>query len=167
MRPNDAPGGLIPAHAGSTTRACCSADRPSAHPRSRGEHIHCLRSCTRAAGSSPLTRGARNLLIKKAGECGLIPAHAGSTAHHAQNAVSRWAHPRSRGEHEWVMVDGYVNLGSSPLTRGARCEDFPALPRLGLIPAHAGSTVAQAPSLRTAQAHPRSRGEHGTRWSAL
>ena len=51
--------GLIPAHAGKTP--CCTSPQHAAwaHPRSRGENSIWPGGITKAAGSSPLTRGKR------------------------------------------------------------------------------------------------------------
>ena len=49
--------GLIPAHAGKTTRAATAPAPARAHPRSRGENAASGAAPTRAGGSSPLTRG--------------------------------------------------------------------------------------------------------------
>ena len=55
----------------------------------------------------------------------------------------RPAHPRSRGEH-FVGVGGADDdAGSSPLTRGAPMAGLAPACLLGLIPAHAGSTLAE------------------------
>ena len=51
-------GGLIPAHAGSTTDRHHRRPRRRAHPRSRGEHESNPSASTAPGGSSPLTRGA-------------------------------------------------------------------------------------------------------------
>ncbi len=71
---------LIPAGAGSTRRRgrgpCCRG----AHPRWRGEHVLPLASRRARVGSSPLARGARLHRHLLAGQAGLIPAGAGSTA---------------------------------------------------------------------------------------
>ena len=95
---------------------------------------------------------------------GLIPAHAGSTwlrrvlrqtqrAHprsrgeHLAKLVGtsahHLAHPRSRGEHELGAVTRAAELGSSPLTRGALDPSTSGTLHPGLIPAHAGSTLAE------------------------
>ena len=77
-RPHGERAGLIPAHAGKTTRSMPASTCPRAHPRSRGENP---RTSTRnwvRCGSSPLTRGKR-----------------------VRRPWRRWmpaAHPRSRGE---------------------------------------------------------------------
>ena len=50
--------------------------------------------------------------------------------------------------------------GSSPLTRGKPRLDEADFNRGGLIPAHAGKTMLEAPVMRLRRAHPRSRGEN-------
>ena len=70
---------IIPAHAGSTdTRSTCSRGDPD-HPRSRGEHTYRASHLTYEGGSSPLTRGARDVSASAGVLSGIIPAHAGST----------------------------------------------------------------------------------------
>ena len=113
-----------------------------------------------ANGSSPLTRGKREITPDVSVDDGLIPAHAGKTSHHPLASGRGAAHPRSRGENGGCLPDLLPALGSSPLTRGkhSSCAKFSHVWRL--IPAHAGKTVRQygeGPSLR---AHPRSRGEN-------
>ena len=73
---------------------------------------------------------------------------------------ARAAHPRSRGEHTQTGAYCRANLGSPPLTRGALRRLGGSLVCLGLIPAHAGSTVYGENAKDDSQAHPRSRGEH-------
>ena len=151
---------LIPAHAGSTLRLGCRRRCRRAHPRSRGEHSP-VRSPVRVTlGSSPLTRGARQLRLGDAVGAGLIPAHAGSTQVSRRYTTTRGAHPRSRGEHHVIDHISQTGKGSSPLTRGApEPSDQLPYPR-GLIPAHAGSTSRLGTGLIISPAHPRSRGEH-------
>jgi len=50
--------------------------------------------------------------------------------------------------------------GSSPLTRGARSQRLLQPGQIGIIPAHAGSTIFHHPPGRRRRDHPRSRGEH-------
>ena len=71
--------GLIPAHAGKTTRKHERAYRPGAHPRSRGENDLCHLRNLRHMGSSPLTRGKPHEAWTTALQARLIPAHAGKT----------------------------------------------------------------------------------------
>ena len=195
--------GLIPAHAGSTNPAGPTTTKRTAHPRSRGEHDLHVRLSAVSGGSSPLTRGARDVEGGRRRPGGLIPAHAGSTRlkpshgrgpdgsspltrgartsghlHDAQRrlipahagstrsllanlrghlgsspltrgalrSLSRmvwWlrAHPRSRGEHYFFTQTETGQRGSSPLTRGARDTPMNSRDKVGLIPAHAGSTL--------------------------
>ena len=113
---------------------------PTAHPRSRGEHLRAAHRQHELAGSSPLTRGALRFARAITGLQGLIPAHAGSTS-------TPWR-------------PGKVLCGSSPLTRGAQELSPARRTRAGLIPAHAGSTHWWGEALADSGAHPRSRGEH-------
>ena len=48
---------IIPARAGFTRRASCSAPHAADHPRSRGVYHHTTYLVTRSMGSSPLARG--------------------------------------------------------------------------------------------------------------
>ena len=151
---------LIPAHAGSTRLLSDCHHLPTAHPRSRGEHL-CSKMRERAlAGSSPLTRGAQvtNLFTHTTDR--LIPAHAGSTPPRRGPRTPTTAHPRSRGEHPSDPTARCRSSGSSPLTRGAPNRLSQRRQRQRLIPAHAGSTRIRHRGFHQRTAHPRSRGEH-------
>ena len=152
--------GLIPARAGSTRVCRASWCRAWAHPRSRGEHVHGDVLVAVDPGSSPLARGARHRRRAQQGEGGLIPARAGSTGTTRSGSSSRWAHPRSRGEHALDRSTHWAPYGSSPLARGAHRRARPARQPRGLIPARAGSTGLQVHDQGPSGAHPRSRGEH-------
>ena len=114
-----------------------------AHPRSRGEHLMELRIVRLVSGSSPLTRGAPSSPQIAFQSHGLIPAHAGSTAYVTHTVAEGRAHPRSRGEHLVTTIRVRQPAGSSPLTRGAHRGSAIGIGELGLIPAHAGSTLAE------------------------
>ena len=92
-------GGLIPAYAGSTEARCRLLIVAPAHPRLRGEHSIRLPLLLSESGSSPLTRGALDLLLCCVSDVGLIPAYAGSTPVWRRSCTPMWAHPRLRGEH--------------------------------------------------------------------
>ena len=132
--------GLIPAHAGKTSRSASPARSSRAHPRSRGENACECSAHEGVCGSSPLTRGKRTPGHACHGPGGLIPAHAGKTACARASTSRPSAHPRSRGENYTLGGTASVCSGSSPLTRG------------------------KLMSLRiptdTSAAHPRSRGEN-------
>ena len=133
-------GGLIPAHAGKTTRGRGQSRSGSAHPRSRGENRRRYPDSCRPQGSSPLTRGKRRCRGGNRGHERLIPAHAGKTV---AKSAKRWpdpAHPRSRGENFTRPRPASVVCGSSPLTRGKRTGKNTLFKPPRLIPAHAGKT---------------------------
>ena len=110
--------GLIPAHAGKTTRMRAKPSTSWAHPRSCGENPIFALILKCGCGSSPLMRGklsevqARPLVgrlipahtgkLRAGGDLDgparLIPAHAGKTPCPASSHSSRRAHPRSCGE---------------------------------------------------------------------
>ena len=111
-------------------------------------------------GSSPLTRGKPMTMPRCPALMRLIPAHAGKTQSDRYPTHETRAHPRSRGENTRpASIDGW-SMGSSPLTRGKQVRERVCLRPGGLIPAHAGKTVASMVSRRSMRAHPRSRGEN-------
>ena len=92
------PCGLIPAHAGKTSKDVIGSPVLRAHPRSRGENVLAAPMIVLIWGSSPLTRGKRSICAIAIARCGLIPAHAGKTPKPKKHCVPGRAHPRSRGE---------------------------------------------------------------------
>ena len=155
--------GLIPAHAGKTGCRRSERGRRRAHPRSRGENeIEALLD-PEQQGSSPLTRGKRLLPCVGSWARGLIPAHAGKTSASTLIRMIARAHPRSRGENNWALWATRTTTGSSPLTRGKQSKKGLSVMNQGLIPAHAGKTRIHRPGSTGTGAHPRSRGENGTR----
>ena len=158
--PNAPPGGLIPAHAGKTRHTLCPSSSGTAHPRSRGENSNAADRSTPAGGSSPLTRGKLVEGARLFDVVGLIPAHAGKTPLVSHRAISRPAHPRSRGEtstrresrlpfgaHPRSRGENPIRSrtlaaasGASPLTRGKPGAGLELDLRPRLIPAHAGKT---------------------------
>ena len=94
-----------------------------------------------AAGSSPHTRGARQVSAGFHLGCRIIPAYAGSTG----------------------LPVGIVPLrhGSSPHTRGAQETRRPRRRESRIIPAYAGSTTISWGATGPSWDHPRIRGEHG------
>ena len=158
--------GLIPAHAGKTSRGPLTGRGHTAHPRSRGENA-ALRVCiVMSLGSSPLTRGKQASRRTELAHARLIPAHAGKTSHLKTSCGCVAAHPRSRGENKFCQVKHTVTRGSSPLTRGKPDGKLRTTGMSRLIPAHAGKTPAGRVFSYGAQAHPRSRGENTPRRSA-
>ena len=78
-RPHSAARGLIPAHAGKTTRTPTISPISRAHPRSRGENVRRSGNRVTSVGSSPLTRGKLHARFFEGLYRRLIPAHAGKT----------------------------------------------------------------------------------------
>ena len=154
--------GLIPAHAGKTCFRRSVWRRGPAHPRSRGENLFSPFSLATRAGSSPLTRGKRPGCARSRMARRLIPAHAGKTRPIFLYRTPMRAHPRSRGENASFCGRRRLSRGSSPLTRGKPCSMCRRASSVGLIPAHAGKTHAKPGYPKTAEAHPRSRGENTT-----
>ena len=152
--------GLIPAHAGKTSRSAAPARRRAAHPRSRGENNLKKLETDFGSGSSPLTRGKPEAARARGLRLGLIPAHAGKTNSSHILLLTFRAHPRSRGENAGGALKEIPTDGSSPLTRGKRCPLLVRQGRERLIPAHAGKTPPSGPCRARARAHPRSRGEN-------
>ena len=157
-----APGGIIPAYAGSTGGVSLRVAFLSDHPRIRGEHRNASSRASQAAGSSPHTRGAHLRLRLATRQLRIIPAYAGSTSR-GRRLRHRWRdHPRIRGEHAARGAWPVGADGSSPHTRGALPRDQAGLFEARIIPAYAGSTTSSVSrELRTAD-HPRIRGEHGS-----
>ena len=132
--------GLIPAHAGKTTRRGWSTRTSRAHPRSRGENRMVVIALSLTAGSSPLTRGKQASVFLGVAWSGLIPAHAGKTLLLVVGQGEGGAHPRSRGENVVAASSWGGRQGSSPLTRGKHSDGLGHLVADRLIPAHAGKT---------------------------
>ncbi len=90
--------GLIPAHAGKTSRRRYSPRARRAHPRACGENLYRGARPVASRGSSPRMRGKPPEERTKRCQKRLIPAHAGKT--YAIAIRERWiaAHPRACGE---------------------------------------------------------------------
>ena len=129
--------GLIPAHAGKTSSPASPASRRQAHPRSCRENMSASVAACCASGSSPLTRGKRQVLGRSRQVRQLIPAHAGKTLHNPAHRSASKAHPRSRGENFKDETRGVWGEGSSPLTRGKHERGPYQVRSPGLIPTHA------------------------------
>ena len=134
--------GLIPARAGTTYPRGVYAVPCWAHPRSRGDHVSFLIIYGSFRGSSPLARGPRVFVDVFICLDGLIPARAGTTMRDSGKRVTLSAHPRSRGDHKAIRKKDFAPTGSSPLARGPRQRRQDRESPAGLIPARAGTTLA-------------------------
>ena len=152
--------GLIPAHAGKTTRPSGTSRGPRAHPRSRGENWPTRTVMFTGTGSSPLTRGKQTIERWWRERPRLIPAHAGKTVMEVILVFPSAAHPRSRGENARAGRPPRSAGGSSPLTRGKPRTNASTGSLRRLIPAHAGKTPTRSCRSAPSAAHPRSRGEN-------
>ena len=152
--------GIIPACAGSTTRASSCGSRYRDHPRLCGEHRRSSDTARDPAGSSPLVRGALQQLVDGREARRIIPACAGSTSSHSTPSVRWQDYPRLCGEHLSHEYTGLAWLGSSPLVRGALTTGINSTGVVGIIPACAGSTRVPTTSPRARRDHPRLCGEH-------
>ena len=111
-----------------------------------------------AAGSSPLARGLRFIVLSSHCRIGIIPARAGFTVHCSLFSLPHWDHPRSRGVYYFEWDESIVADGSSPLARGLpRPAPGGGLPP-GIIPARAGFTAGEESTCACLSDHPRSRG---------
>ena len=90
---------LTPARAGNMPAGVFLVLRPSAHPRSRGEHDMVFTPPKSVSGSSPLARGTFSSRRLALDEVRLIPARAGNILARHKTPCTKSAHPRSRGEH--------------------------------------------------------------------
>ena len=157
---------LIPARAGNTHQWRSARLRIRAHPRSRGEHVPNTATGLRLPGSSPLARGTPGVFYPDRPLEGLIPARAGNTLGLKNTDYGDGAHPRSRGEHLDLIFLALTLWGSSPLARGTHVLMNDKVARVGLIPARAGNTRRHQSRRYGRGAHPRSRGEHKSTWTA-
>ena len=96
----EAPGGIIPACAGSTYEVSNLGRVRRDHPRMRGEHSFQAHAGARKGGSSPHARGAHVVAHREGEHVGIIPACAGSTQPPPPPTSLAWDHPRMRGEHD-------------------------------------------------------------------
>ena len=159
------PPGIIPAHAGKTITNTHDRKRSRDHPRSRGENASAASAKLPTEGSSPLTRGKRQVRGLPGALDGIIPAHAGKTGNGPPRTVFRWDHPRSRGENILSHATKTLVSGSSPLTRGKLKAVRKQLTLRRIIPAHAGKT--SSPVTRTsavAGSSPLTRGKRSMTW---
>ena len=110
--------GIIPAHAGNTSRMRLRVPLRRDHPRACGEHFNAVRSATSPQGSSPRMRGTQRVRLRRLRDRGIIPAHAGNTDDVGLGDFDLKDHPRACGEHRGPRMDHCTAKGSSPRMRG-------------------------------------------------
>ena len=150
--------GIIPAHAGFTSRSRSCSSLSQDHPRTRGVYVIAALQTGQSAGSSPHTRGLPS--GQYAGSHGrrIIPAHAGFTLCRGHVSMMHPDHPRTRGVYSLPGACLYDASGSSPHTRGLLPVGQAVHSLGGIIPAHAGFTPRPRRPGRPGRDHPRTRG---------
>ena len=135
---------IIPADAGSTSFHLKISTPSGDHPRGCGEHPTPIDRSWMSEGSSPRMRGAR--ILPTGGACywRIIPADAGSTWCRCWRSAPWQDHPRGCGEHGPSFQCSSSVSGSSPRMRGAQLHSQLGERWIGIIPADAGSTPAEA-----------------------
>ena len=111
-------------------------------------------------GTSPHTRGKQRLIHAEPPKVRSIPAYAGKTSRASMRPSSRAEHPRIRGENASRSMAFCLVFGTSPHTRGKPAHPEPNGAMLRNIPAYAGKTPWDAPTLMPPTEHPRIRGEN-------
>ena len=91
--------GIIPAHAGLTSRQSSLGQAIWDHPRACGAHLSKNRHQTMPLGSSPRMRGSHAVKDDMTEAEGIIPAHAGLTFDAPLRTRKSRDHPRACGAH--------------------------------------------------------------------
>ena len=149
---------IIPACAGFTAGVPGSGRGRPDHPRMRGVYPGYTPGRDVYHGSSPHTRGLRQIALEFPVREGIIPAHAGFTPGRPGGPGTSRDHPRTRGVYAQGDYANAIAGGSSPHTRGL--PGGPARPdgHLRIIPAHAGFTSVMVMVAIWTPDHPRTRG---------
>ena len=131
---------IIPAHAGFTHHPTGPDDHHRDHPRTRGVYVGGLAGVLDDDGSSPHTRGLLSGHLPPENKERIIPAHAGFTPVVYDDKLRVADHPRTRGVYVTAGMSPGSVAGSSPHTRGLRCNSNRSNSVVRIIPAHAGFT---------------------------
>ena len=129
------------------------------HPRLRGELNLRSDNVSEAGGSSPLTRGTHQSIDEVRVNARFIPAYAGNSSEPQRFWQPVSVHPRLRGELYRLSKKRFSRHGSSPLTRGTRCDRHQRFNVCRFIPAYAGNSKQQKSEQNATTVHPRLRGE--------
>ena len=124
-----------------------------------GEQV-CVQAATvHCGGSSPRVRGAADAQLVVDELVGIIPACARSSSRSRPRGTGSWDHPRACGEQALRFFTTLISSGSSPRVRGAALDGEGLAPRLGIIPAYAGSSAGLGSSCPARWDHPHVCGE--------
>ena len=105
-------------------------------------------------------RGSLSISESVRSGSGIIPAHAGLTAHHDNGEPCRRDHPRACGAHISRCDRTMPVSGSSPRMRGSLRHELHVQRPRGIIPAHAGLTTCRRSWHLIQRDHPRACGAH-------
>ena len=152
--------GIIPAHAGLTSRSPTRRQDSRDHPRACGAHSATRALAAAVSGSSPRMRGSLAGFHRSRMYTGIIPAHAGLTSRHQVVCPAHWDHPRACGAHTSTLFGRAYMPGSSPRMRGSHPDHHAGAWHLGIIPAHAGLTNHGTGIHEQPRDHPRACGAH-------
>ena len=152
--------GIIPAHAGHTSRATQSTFRTWDRPRTCGVYCFYGFPLFLVSGSSPHMRGIRKLQGSCIIPVGIIPAHAGHTCCRRRRRRSIWDHPRTCRAYSAEQMALFCNQGSSPHMRGIHAQIEAMAQVIGIIPAHAGHTSSRGRTDSRSWDHPRTCGAY-------
>ena len=159
--------GIIPAHAGLTFLENHYHFRFWDHPRACGAHLSDCSVERARMGSSPRMRGSRKLWEHLLYHDGIIPAHAGLTMGQRMMPLVKRDHPRACGAHKLSAACRILSGGSSPRMRGSPRGGRHDIHEIGIIPAHAGLTLARHIRAYQAGDHPRACGAHAVTKDAV
>ena len=135
-------------------------NRPSDHPRIRGENTTLFVLLLSSYGSPPHTRGKCLGRLPRCGGVGITPAYAGKIKILLLRRISRWDHPRIRGENPKKGGVEHSHLGSPPHTRGKCSRTSARMWPSGITPAYAGKIPSRVSQALPRPDHPRIRGEN-------
>ncbi len=96
----------------------CASGLGGITPARAGKSIRKLAFCKGDGGSPPRVRGKDNHRCCGSFQRGITPACAGKRKKLSRNPVSRWDHPRVRGEKKLDKMLSKLDQGSPPRARG-------------------------------------------------
>ena len=111
-------------------------------------------------GSPPRMRGKQSMFHLFNQHEGITPAYAGKTRSKGARNLHAWDHPRVCGENNAAAPDKLLLMGSPPRVRGKQHSRLMLIRLLGITPACAGKTTAQACKDTPTRDHPRVCGEN-------